>query len=314
MHEQTTTEFTMLFQKATIMAIALLSSMLFAQDRDYSGAELYTNSTYMYGKFEARMYMAAGSGLVSSMFLYYNDSYLGNGEPWVEIDTEILGKAPESFQSNIISGSLSNKVTSEKIHTLTPAANAAYHTYGFEWTPTYVAWFIDGNIIRKTKTDSSDTKNQVSALTKEQSLRFNLWSSTAADWVGPWDDAILPVHQYINWVKVYSYTPGTGENGSDFTLNWTDDFDSFDNSRWNCGDWTFDQNRVKMSPDNVNVQNGTLILSITKAGLEGFTGTVPVDEGMSAIAPKTPKARIFKNEENVKTFDLNGRYKGLKKK
>ena len=99
----------------------------FAFAKDYSGAELYTNETYQYGKFEARMYMAAGSGLVSSMFLYHNDSYMGDPEPWVEVDIEVLGKKPESFQSNIITGNAAKKVTSEKHHTVSPAANAAYH-------------------------------------------------------------------------------------------------------------------------------------------------------------------------------------------
>ena len=74
----------------------------------------------------------------------------------------------------------------------------------------------------------SDSKNQVAALIREQGLRFNLWSSEVAAWVGEWDESILPVYQYINWVKVYSYTPGAGENGSDWTLKWVDDFDTFD--------------------------------------------------------------------------------------
>ena len=82
-----------------IATIALAAGALMA--KDYSGAELYSKETWMYGKFEARMQMAAGSGTVSSMFLYHNDSYLGGNEPWVEVDIEILGQNPSSFQSNI---------------------------------------------------------------------------------------------------------------------------------------------------------------------------------------------------------------------
>ena len=90
----------MKLKKMVIITMGLISSV-FAQDKPYSGAELYTKETSMYGRYEARMYMAAGNGLVSSMFLYYNDSYLGKGEPWVEIDMEVLGKSPSTFQSNI---------------------------------------------------------------------------------------------------------------------------------------------------------------------------------------------------------------------
>jgi beta-glucanase (GH16 family) len=298
-------------QVQTILLLALLWVLpLFA--KDYAGAELYTSETYMYGRFEARMCMAAGSGLVSSMFLYYNDSYLGNGEPWVEIDMEVLGKSPSGFQSNIISGSLASKVTSEKIHTLAVAANATYHTFAFEWTPTYVAWFVDSVEVRRTETNVSDPKGQVAALIKEQTFRFNLWSSEVANWVGVFDDAILPVNQYINWVKVYSYTPDAGDNGSDFTLLWTDDFDTYDDSRWNAGNWTFDENRVDFVPENINVQNGTLILSLTKATATGFTGIVPVDDKSSAIPPTRVNSELT-NSRDVRTFDLVGRFLGIKR-
>lgn len=291
--------------KKFIFASALLFALPLSA-KDYSGAELFTNSTYMYGRFEARMMMASGSGIVSSMFTYYNDSYLGSPDPWVEIDIEILGKAPAKFQSNIITGNASAKVTSEKMHALSPAADAGYHTYAIEWTPEYVAWFVDDALVRCTKTDSSDTKGQVAALIKEQSLRFNLWSSESADWVGAWNDAILPVHQYISWVKAYTYDKAN----KTFTLAWVDDFNTFDDSRWGTGNWTFDGNRVDMSPDNVTVKDGALVLSLTKTGAEGFTGTVPVDpEGSSAI--RTPRSRAPSLSPcKAKTFDLLGRYQG----
>ena len=193
-----------------LLAVAAVSA------KDYSGAELYTSETWMYGKFEARMKMAAGSGTVSSMFLYHNDSYLGGNEPWVEVDIEILGKNPNSFQSNIITGfgpgngQPDRKVTSEDHHAISPASNESFHTYGMEWTPDYVAWTLDGKVVRKTVKGQGDN-NQVQDLgKKEQGLRFNLWSHEDAGWVGAWNDNILPVYQFINWVKVYKYTPGAG--------------------------------------------------------------------------------------------------------
>lgn len=268
----------------SIATIGLLAvSAMADNDRNYSGAELYTNETFNYGKFEARMKMAAGSGTVSSMFLYHNDSYLGGEEPWVEVDTEILGKNPNSFQSNIITGYgpaegyENRKVTSEDHHEIKPAANETFHTYGFEWTPDYVAWTLDGVVVRKTL--KGDEKNQVEDLKKKpQGLRFNLWSHTDAGWVGDWNDAILPIYQYINWVKVYKYDQGKGENGSDFTLLWADDFKDFSTDRWSKGDWTFDGNRVYISPENIFTKDGMVILALTKKGAEGFNETVPKDE------------------------------------
>ena len=255
-----------------LMAVAAVSA------KDYSGAELYTSETWMYGKFEARMKMAAVSGSVSSMFLYHNDSYLGGSEPWVEVDIEILGKTPNSFQSNIITGyGPNNKVTSEKHHEINPSSNESFHTYGMEWTPDYVAWILDGQVVRKTVKGQGDN-NQVQDLGKKpQGLRFNLWSAEDAGWVGPFEDNKLPVYQFINWVKVYKDTPGAGENGSDFTPDWSDDFDTFDATRWQKGDWTFDGNRVDISPSNIFVKDGMVIIALTKKGQEGFNGQMPTD-------------------------------------
>lgn len=266
-----------------------------AMAKDYSGAELYTLSEWMYGKYEARMYMGAASGTVSSMFLYRNGSE--SSGPWVEIDIEVLGKNPSQFQSNIITGSASSKTTSEQLHNVSPAANAGFHTYGIEWTPSYVRWTLDGAEVRKT------TGGQVSALTEAQGLRFNLWSSEETSWVGPWSDSNLPIFQFINWVKAYKYTPGQGPDGSDFTLDWTDNFDSFDASRWGKGNWTFDGNRVDLTENNIYAKDGMIVLALTKKGQEMFNGTVPVDnetvQSSSSSLPASSSSSQIQSSSSV---------------
>ena len=260
-----------IFKKATLASLAVLAMSATTNAKDFSGAELYTLKEFEYGKFEARMKMAAASGTVSSMFLYQNGSEIADGRPWVEVDIEVLGKSPNSFQSNIITGKAGAQQTSEKHHQVNPAADQAFHTYGLEWTPNYVRWTVDGVEVRKTE------GGQVSQLTGTQGLRFNLWSSESASWVGQFDESKLPLFQFINWVKVYKYTPGQGENGSDFTLDWTDNFDSFNSSRWGKGDWTFDGNRVDLTDKNIYSRDGMLILALTRKGQESFNGQVPVD-------------------------------------
>ena len=259
----------------TAGTLAVLSMASTLSAKDFSGAELYTNKEFTYGKFEARMKMAAASGTVSSMFLYQNGSEQASAQRWVEVDIEVLGKSPNSFQSNIITGKAGAQVTSEKHHQVNPAADQGFHTYGLEWTPDYVRWTLDGQEVRKT--NKGDNKNQVENLIGTQGLRFNIWSSESAEWVGQFDESKLPLFQFINWVKVYKYTPGQGENGSDFTLDWTDNFDSFDSGRWSKGNWTFDGNRVDLTPNNIYTRDGMLILALTRKGQESFNGQVPVD-------------------------------------
>ena len=252
----------------TLVSLFVVST---AWAKDYSGAELYAFQEVQYGKFEARMKMAAASGTVSSMFLFQNGSEIPDGRPWVEIDIEVLGKNPSSFQSNIITGKAGAQKTSEKHHAISPAADVAFHTYAIEWTPNYVRWTLDGVEVRKTE------GGQVSNLTGTQGLRFNLWSSESASWVGDFDESKLPLFQFINWVKVYKYTPGQGPDGSDFTLDWTDNFDTFDSSRWGKGDWTFDGNRVDLTDKNIYCRDGMMILALTRKGQENYNGVVPVD-------------------------------------
>ncbi len=272
--------------KKTIALLAITAISAMAQNKAYSGAELYSNEEWLYGKYEARMYMGAISGTVSSMFLYNNGSEIADGRPWVEIDIEILGKNPGSFQSNIITGKAGAQNTSEKHHTVSPAANASFHTYGLEWTPDYVRWTLDGKEVRKATKGSQivNGQDQVEALNKPQGIRFNLWSHEDAGWVGAWDDSKLPVFQFINWVKRYKYTPGQGPDGSDFTLDWTDNFDTFDSQRWGKGDWTFEGNRVDLTENNIYSKGGMLILALTKKGQEMFNGQVPVDNEPAPVS------------------------------
>lgn len=223
---------------------------------NFFGAELYSTETFTYGKFEVKMKMAYAPGCISSMFLYYNDSYKGNGEVWNEIDIEVIGKEPNGFQSNLITGKLENKVTSEKIHKIDSPVADNFHIYTIEWTPDYVAWFLDGKEIRRSEA-SSDTKRQVAALVKPQSLRFNIWSSENTAWVGTLYQKYIPITQEIDYIKVYDYN----EDGT-FTEKWTDDFDSFDSKRWSKGNWTMGS--VRERQNNVVVEDGILKLKLTK--------------------------------------------------
>ncbi|WP_437573143.1 family 16 glycosylhydrolase [Sorangium sp. So ce887] len=248
---------------AASLALAVSST---AVAKPYKGAELYTPQGVLHGRIEVRMRMARGSGILSTFFTYKDGSEL-SGAFWEEIDIEVFGKDnARGWQSNIITG-MGTRVTSEQVHPTDVSLADGYHTYGLEWTPDYVAWSFDGREVRRT------TGAQVGTLKNPQSLRMNTWSSDVTEWVGPFDDSVLPQHQFVNWIKVYRY------NNGGFELAWQDEFDSLDGARWSKADWTFDGNRVDFDPQNVTVKDGTLVLSLTREGQVGFTGAVPRDEG-----------------------------------
>lgn len=246
-------------------SLVFLASPVLAQDKPYKGAEIYSQQSVLHGKAEMRMRMARGSGILSTFFLYKDGSEQA-GQFWEEIDIEVFGKDDATaWQSNIISGN--PRVLSEEVHSHTSSLADAYHTYAVEWGPGYVRWLFDGEEVRLTEGGQADD------LTNAQSLRFNIWSAFAEGWVGPFDDSVLPQYQFVDWIKFYRYEDG------DFVLDWTDEFDAFDSARWGKANWTFAENRVDFSPDNVVVQDGVLVLALTKAGETGFSGSVPQDDG-----------------------------------
>ena len=88
----------------------------------------------------------------------------------------------------------------------------------------------------------------------------------------------------------FPLAPGQGEGGSDFTLDWTDNFDTFDGSRWGKGDWTFDGNRVDLTDKNIYSRDGMLILALTRKGQESFNGQVPKDDEQITVSSSSTPA------------------------
>jgi beta-glucanase (GH16 family) len=252
---------------STLLAALLLAQAGTAQAKAYKGAEVYSMQSFLHGRIEVRMRMIRGSGLLSTFFTYKNGSELA-GATWEELDIEALGKNDaKTWQSNLITGN--PRMTSEEYYTVPTSLADGYHTYTLEWTPEYASWSFDGTMVRKTE------GGQASSLINPASFRFNAWASDATGWAGVLDEAALPAYQFVNWIKYYRYESGQ------FVLDWTDEFDSFDTSRWSRASWTFDGNLVDFEPANAVIQDGTLVLAITKEGSLGFTGSVPVDDGSS---------------------------------
>ena len=258
----------------------LLAASLFAistNAKPYKAAEIYSQQTYKYGRYEMRMRVAKGSGVLSTFFTYKNGSEIGNTF-WEEIDIEVFGKNNATqWQSNVIIGSNRPTTKTESVHTAPVSLGDGYNTYVLEWTPLYIAWFVNGGEVRRINGGQF-----VTSLTSRQDIRFNVWAANIAEWVGAFDANILPVYQFVNYIEYRPYNTST----SSFTTtgSWRDDFNSFDVNRWSKANWTFGENYADFEPNNVVVKNGTLVLALTREGQTGYTGTPPIDGG-TAPAP-----------------------------
>ena len=177
---------------------------------NYYGAELSGTDQFTYGRFEARMKMVSIAGSVSSMFLYYDNSWMYGDEPWNEIDIEVLGTNPGSWQSNLITrdpnvvGTSRKQTTSEFKTGFGFNSTEDFHLYAMIWTPEYISWEIDSVEVRRDVIGMA--KGQVEFMTLQQSLRFNLWASKSASWVGKFTGEELaagPKEQAIDYVRVW---------------------------------------------------------------------------------------------------------------
>lgn len=222
--------------------------------KDFKGAELRTIQSFLYGRFEVSMKSAAREGMLSSFFTY-NDFATGPDQ-WNEIDFEILGRYTDNVQVNTITPGQANHVRS---HPVNFNPHLDYHTYAFEWTPSYVAWFIDGEEIYR------QTGGHILTLNRAQKIMMNIWNPTYTNWVGTWNGDLAPAFAFYDWVKYYTHTPGSGNygTGNNFTFSWEDNFDYWNTARWQKGTHTWLGNGCDFVQENAVFQNSKLILCLT---------------------------------------------------
>jgi hypothetical protein len=244
-----------------VLALALILGTAFTQVKPYRGAEYRTIGTQTYGRFETRMKTANVSGTLGTFFTYYDPA-----SPWNEIDIETMGRYTNEIQFNTIVPTVNDNHVQRQIVPFNP--HGGFHIVGFEWTPDYVAWLVDGEEVYR------QTGTHIAQITQPMKVMMNIWQPTYVDWAGTFNAASLPVYAYYDWVKYYAYTPGTGDN---FTLQWTDDFSTFDANRWQKATHTWDGNNAQFVTENAVLQDGYLILCLTSNATSGYSGGAVVD-------------------------------------
>jgi len=251
--------------------------------KTYKGAELRTNGTFLYGRFEVRMKSAASSGMLSSFFTYHDTPIIP--AEWNEIDIEILGMSSNSIQFNIITqGQIGHEVTK----TVQFNPHQAFHVYAIEWTPDYVAWCVDDFEIYR------EIRSHVSQLYYPPKLMMNIWPPNAPSWVGILNPGNLPLYAYYDWVSYYEYTPGSGDN---FSLLWHDDFNAWNQARWSKASHTWYGNLSDFVPQNVVFQDGYMILCLTDSVNLGYSGLPINDEDIDP--PYMAWARVYSDHVRV---------------
>jgi len=120
--------------------------------------------------------------------------------------------------------------------------------------------------------------------TEAMRLRVSIWAGDF-DWSGAFDATAVPAAMFVNWIQTYSYTPGGGPGGTDFTPLWRDELNATDSSRWYWANWTFDAAVNDYVQQNSTTRNGYLVQVLTADTATGQFPAPPVDDGSIAQPP-----------------------------
>jgi hypothetical protein len=228
--------------------------------------ELYTTAAHQFGRFEASIKFPQGDGVVGAYFLWKAGSEVA-GTFWNELDFEKIG-ADCQLESNAFYGNPA--AVHAQRHTPATLLCGSYHTFAFEWTPEYLAWFVDGMELRRDTGDAAAAYAENAAAGMQ--YRFNLWPGDAT-FGGNFDPNILPVYEEIDWVQYSSYANGA------FTMQWRDDFDTAVlDPRWAVGTWDSPKGLSQHDPRNVGIVDGHAIIALTS------------DDGVGMGVPPQPSA------------------------
>ncbi len=169
---------------------------------DYTSARLNTlgNFGLRYGKIQARIKTASGSGLRCKLFMLPENLEYGAWARSGQIDImETQGTNPDHAKGGIFHGGQGhyNKYSGREYVSEGTDLSEDYHIYTVEWQPYEIRWFIDGKLYGMQNQWSSFSADYPAPFDK----RFYLVLSVAID--GDTDDSQLPAEMSVDWIRAY---------------------------------------------------------------------------------------------------------------
>ena len=156
------------------------------RDRGNTGASYKSQDLYHYGRFDAVMKAARGSGVVSAFYTYTGPVF---GGPHDEIDFEFLGRNPRLLHLNyFVGGEAKLKRTVE----LPFDASEDFHLYTIEWREHEIVWSIDGEEFFRVSGDPAEMPQHPGKIFTE------IWAAKGLKkWAGVLDPAALPSQAFV---------------------------------------------------------------------------------------------------------------------
>ena len=175
---------------------------------NYSSARLVSKGKgdFLYGKFEIKAKLPKGLGTWPAIWMLASENAYGN-KGWPD-NGEIDIMEHVGFDQNRVHGNIHTKAFNHSIKTnkgnniLVENASDQSHIYGMEWTPEYIAIYVDRNEYFRFNKETS-YKWQEWPFDKPFHLLLNI--AVGGNWGGQKgvDDSIFPQKMEVDYVRVY---------------------------------------------------------------------------------------------------------------
>jgi beta-glucanase (GH16 family) len=210
----------------TAVAMPQPTSMSYAENSvigpmPISSGEFRTKyNNYRYGWYEARYRPPTSSGnFISTLFTFRTPKTIA----WREIDNELTANGPNILGTNVYwqnNGGNYNCAYADQLNVTIDVANVQsdFHVYAFEWTPTYIKWYVDDMthpVRTKTATDKVNNcpaapNNEVAIPELSAKILMNLWIFAAANGYGGNDPSknTYPMTATYDYFRFYKAASG----------------------------------------------------------------------------------------------------------
>lgn len=286
----------------------------------YTSGKINTKDkkTFKYGKFEVRAKAPKGQGLWPALWMMPNDESLyGQWPKCGEIDMmEVLGNEPNKVYGTIHYGDPHEQKQGTYVLDKGTFADD-YHTYGIEWVPGEIRWYIDGKLYYTandwfTAVEGGDEVTFPAPFDQEFYMQFNL--AVGGSWPGnpdettDFDNAEFKV-DYIKAYQLDSYDENVKKPEAEKVI--LRDPDKNGNYIIN-GDFSKDDGSWKFltalnGTGNSNIANNKMTISTENAGTAEYSiqlvqPGVPLKEGGKYRVTFDAKA----NEDRTMIADVSG--------
>ncbi len=173
----------------------------------------------LYGKIEGRLKTDPYSGNFPAFWMMPTDQsdgwpYCGEIDIWEQIDAQNISHhtihtrwANGKADGELCQGQSNNPAKSGQANT----TNGVYHTYGLEWTPTILKWFVDGKqVFSYAKKENDANALSLGQWPFDKSFYIILNQSVGnGSWAAP-ADVNHTYRTLFDWVRVYQTDQQTG--------------------------------------------------------------------------------------------------------